>query len=231
MIDLGIDWNQVSSIITAIATAALAIFAYYSFKGMKDQMNLIYKQSIDMKRQADAMEVQANIMDGQTNFVRNQAYAMEKQSNLMLKNIEYDQLNKKYERINKEMTLLVAPLYSRRNDERIFKLKSHTDKFKGAGYNKFSESHYDFINFWESIEQNKYLNRSPEFQLALHNFLINILDYYTANENALGEERKRSLEELYSKTRKPQLIDQVEKRYVELSKEIRNIEGQLKILE
>jgi uncharacterized protein YoxC len=95
---LAIDWNQVSSVITAIATVGLAIYAYKSFKGVKDQMDLIYKQSADMKRQADSMEIQstliesqsnamvkqADIMDGQTNFVRDQSSAIQSQANTML---------------------------------------------------------------------------------------------------------------------------------------------------
>jgi hypothetical protein len=95
---LVIDWNQVSSAITAIATVGLAIYAYKSFKGVKDQMDLIEKQSTDMKRQADAMEIQsslirsqsdamerqADIMDRQTNFVRDQSLAMQKQASTML---------------------------------------------------------------------------------------------------------------------------------------------------
>ena len=70
---LAIDWNQVSGGITAIATVGLAIYAYKSFKGVKDQMEFMYKQSMDMKRQADAMEIQSAL-------IKNQSYAMVRQA-------------------------------------------------------------------------------------------------------------------------------------------------------
>lgn len=57
------DWNQITGIITAVATAGLAFFGYWSFKGLKDQMNSLHKQADAMKRQADAMEANPNLFE------------------------------------------------------------------------------------------------------------------------------------------------------------------------
>jgi hypothetical protein len=109
---LAIDWNQVSSIflgvITALATVALAYYAKRSFKGVKDQMDLIFKQSIDMKRQADAMEIQSKIM---------------------LENIEYNRLSKQHERLSKEMALLVGPLNARKKETKIFRMVDRSERY------------------------------------------------------------------------------------------------------
>jgi hypothetical protein len=242
-----IDWNQVSSLIVAIGTAALAIYAAFTFKGLKDQMKLLLEQATSMKRQADAMEKQSifikeesdamvkqtRTMDAQFDIIREesdtmkrQADAMDGQSRLMLENMEYDRLVKKYERVNKEMTKLIAPLYARRNETNLFWLQNLTEKFSGTGYDHDRE-HFYYVDFWESIEQNMYLNRSADFQLAFHNYLINIIDYIQAMDNDVDKKKKKDLKDLFFETRKPDLIREIEKRYFELSKELNDLESEL----
>lgn len=195
---MAIDLHQISraisaidysSAITTIATVVLAYYAHRSFKGFEDQMELIKKQSMDMKRQADAMEVQSNfikgqsdamarqadIMDGQTHFVRDQSAAMQNQANtmltqadamkaqsdamklqssLMIENMNYDRSVKNYERVSREMSLLVAPLYSRRKDPYIFSLTRRSQRVVPSGGWKSGEDIiFDFVSFWDSVEK------------------------------------------------------------------------------
>ena len=262
---MAIDWNQGSSIflgiITALATVALAYYAKKSFKGVKDQMDLMFKQSEDMKRQADAMEIQsalvrsqsdamlrqADALERQSSFVHDQSIAMksqamimksqsdsmEMQSNLMLENMEYDRLVKKYERVNREMVKLVGPLFERRNDNNIFSLKykrsariitSPTSRVPDPSPNPFI---YDFVSFWDSIEQNMYLNRSNKFQFLFNNYSANVRDFFQSAEGGVDEKRKQDLEDLFNITRKPEFISEIEKRHLELSNELKDIESEL----
>ena len=206
------DWNQAATIITAIGTAGLALFAFFSFKGLKEQMDLLNKQAVSMKRQADAMEGQ---------------------SSLMFENMEYDRLAKKYDRVNKEISFLIGPLYARRRDANIFSLK-----YKRSGRISLSPTSrvpnpdpdaliYDFVSFWDSIEQNMYLNRSSEFQFVFRNYFLNLTDYFQAVESGADAERKKNLEDLFNGTRKPEFIKEIEKRYSELSNELNDLGSEL----
>jgi hypothetical protein len=152
---------------------------------------------------------------------------MEKQSSLMLENMEYDRLSKKYDRVNKEMSQLIGPLYSKRKEANLFQLKKLIEKFEPAGANKYSEPHFYYVEFWESIEQNMYLNRSADFRLAYHNYLINITDYFQANDSGADNTRKKDRENLFYKIRRPDLIKEIEKRYSELSNELNELEREL----
>jgi hypothetical protein len=262
---LAIDWNQVSSAITAIATVGLAIYAYKSFKGVKDQMDLIFKQSIDMKRQADAMEIQstlirsqsdamarqADTMDSQTNFVRDQSSAiqnqartmleqavamkdqadtMEKQSSLMLENMEHDRLTKKYERINKEIASLVGPLYGRRKDLFIFSLKQRSQRIIGcSGFNNFNQPHYEFNSFWDAIDENFYLNRSIKLQEAIVTYNGNIDSYFELTKNPEKNMEAQDLATKFNNETRKQFINIIEERYAEITKELKEIEAELRI--
>jgi len=265
---LAIDWDQFSSTITAIATVGLAIYAYKSFSGVKDQMALIDKQSTDMKRQADAMEIQstliknqsdamirqADIMDGQTNFVRDQSSAiqnqaeimleqaaamksqsdsMKKQSNLIIENMEYDRLVKKYERVNREMSLLIGPLYSRRNDVNIFSLKhkrslrivlSPTSRVPDPSPDPLI---YDFVSFWDSIEQNMYLNTSSKFESTYRNYSLSKEDEIAKLERSSSEYKKADREDNFNKNEKLEFINEIKKRYLELSNDLKDMESEL----
>lgn len=89
-----------AAIATAIATSVLAYYNRETLKRVESQIDLIREQASSMKDQVSAME---------------------KQSSLMLENMEYDRLEKKYDRVNREISLLIGPLYSRRNDEMFFR--------------------------------------------------------------------------------------------------------------
>jgi hypothetical protein len=125
------------------------------------------------------------------------------------------------------MEELVAPLYSKRKEANLFQLKGLTDKFEAAVYGKHSEPHFYYLDFWESIEQNMYLNRSADFRLAYHNYLINITDYFQANASGADNKRKKDLEDLFYRTRKPDFIKEIEKRYLELSNELNDLESEI----
>ena len=126
------------------------------------------------------------------------------------------------------MALFVGPMYSRRNDASLFALKKHTEKMKSAGFNNYDKAHYDFVDFWESIEKNVYLNRSNDLQRAFGNFFSNIDAYFGANDRG-SQEDKTTLEGVFHKASKPHLIEQIEKRYNEIANELVGIEAELKI--
>jgi hypothetical protein len=52
---------------------------------------------------------------------------------------------------------------------------------------------FDFVSFWDSIEQNIYLNRSPEFDLVFRNYSLIVTDYFQTVESGADAERKRIL--------------------------------------
>lgn len=232
---LAFDWNQVSSAITAVATVGLAYYAYRSFKGVKDQMNLINKQSADMKRQADAIESQSNFvhdqsiaMQDQAATMKSQSDSMEKQSNLMLENMEYDRLVKKYERVSGEMVKLVGPLYARRKDANIFSLNKRSGRIFVSPTARVPDPNpnaliYDFVSFWDSIDQNMYLNRSRLFLDSFNNYNANINAYFESHEN-----EKENLRNMFNE-RKETFSRDIERRYAELGKELNEIEEELKI--
>jgi len=258
------DWNQVSSIflgvITAFATVALAYYANKSFKGVKDQMDLMFKQSVDMKRQADAMEVQssfiksqsdamirqADIMDGQTNFVRDQSIAMQNQastmldqaeamkcqskamvlqSNIMIEKMNYEWLVKNYERVSKEMTLFIGPLYSRRKDHNIFSLSRPSQRVvPGGAWQSGTDLTFDFVSFWDSIDQNLYLNRSDDLKEAFLNYSKTIEEYFGLSKQAGKNQEQSDMAKKFNNDIKPKLIKSIEKRYDEVSDELKKME-------
>ena len=200
---------------------------------MDEQSKFIRDQSGAMTSQAKTMEAQFDIIREESATMKRQADAMEGQSSLMVENMEYDRLVKKYERVNREMSLLIGPLYSRRSDINIFSLKykrsgriflSPTSRVPDPSPNALI---YDFVSFWDSIEQNMHLNGSYDFGFAFHNYSTNIIDYIQAKENRADEKRIKDLEELFLKTRKPDFIREIEKRYAELSTELKDMESEL----
>jgi hypothetical protein len=208
---LAIDWNQVSSIflgvITALATVALAYYAKRSFKGVKDQMDLIFKQSIDMKRQADAMEIQSKIM---------------------LENIEYNRLSKQHERLSTEMALLVGPLNARRKETKIFRMVDRSERYSHHAKEVLNAMHHDYITFWETIDKNLYLNQSSELRRALDNYYQAIYHNFYFLELNMQSEAKTN-EDIFQNHTVPFLIKKIEERYNQLDKEIEAIEDRLNI--
>jgi hypothetical protein len=204
-------------------------FIHEQANAMTRQADTLEGQSNLVREQATAMQSQANTMLEQADAMKKQAEILEKQSNIMLENIEYDRLIKKYERVNREMTQLIARLYSRRSDASLFQLQKHNEKFKAAGYNQFNEQHFYFVDFWESIEQNMYLNRSSDFQFDYHNYMVTIDGYFDANDRGESNDTKKKIEDIFYKSNKPNFIRAIEKRYTELSDELKEIESELKI--
>lgn len=228
-----------STLFLVIVTGILALVTWMYVREVKSQAGIINQQAGSMKDQSDAMTRQAKTMENQFDIIREesatmkrQADAMEGQSSLMLENMEYDRLVKKYERVNREMSLLIGPLYSRRNDPNIFSLKKRSGRISLAPTSRVPNPSpnaliYDFVSFWDLIEQNMYLNRSYEFQFIFHNYSVNITDYFQAVESNADAERKKDLEDLFQKTRKPEFIKEIEKRYSELSNELMDSESEI----
>lgn len=132
-----VDWIPVSSVITAIATVMLAIYAYRSFEGIKEQMKLLNKQAVAMTKQADTLE---------------------NQSTLMRESMEYDRLIRKYERLNKEFAELLGPLISKKDDYLVF--ESAGDY---GSDNPYKEKHKIF---WDTIKEKMYLaDKALDFEL------------------------------------------------------------------
>ena len=199
---------------------------------MENQFEIIRDESATMKRQADAMEKQSDTMLEQTCALKGQAEAMQKQLDIMLDNMEYDRLIKKYERVNKEMTLFIGLLYGRRNDPSIFSLRKLRPKVithsRGTVLN---QENYDFVSFWDSVEQNMFLNRSSEMKSALEKYKSNIWDYFELEGKPQNVERQTMLKNEFDVVNKPRLIEQIELRYNALIDELTEIEEKSKILE
>lgn len=216
-----------STVCLAIITGALVLVTWKYVREVKGQAIFLTEQVNSIKRQAETMDSQFQVIREESATMKRQADAMEGQSSLMFKNMEYDRLVKKYERVNKELEQLIAPLYSRRKETNLFQLQNFTDKFKASGYNKYSESHFYYVDFWESIERNMYLNRSPDFELSFRNYFMCIVDYFQVNDSSANNERKKELEDLFYKSKRPDFIGKIENRYSEISNELKDIENEL----
>jgi uncharacterized protein YoxC len=240
-----IDWSQLSSLIVAIGTVALAIYAGLTFRGLKSQMKLLLEQAASMKRQADAMDKQskfikdqsdamtrqAKTMEAQFDIIRDesatmkrQADAMEGQSNPMLENMEYNRLSKRHERLNKEMTLLVGPLYARRKEKNIFQMIDRSERYTFHAKDIVNLMHHDYITFWENIDQYLYLNQSSELRRALGNYYQAIYNNFYFRELKMQSEMERN-KEIFEKTTVPRLIEKIEERHQQLEKEIKDLEN------
>lgn len=201
-----------AAIITAIATSVLAYYNRETLKSVESQVDLIREQASAMKDQVGAME---------------------KQSSLMLENMEYDRVIKKYERVNMEMAQLVGPLFARRRDPNIFSLKvkrsgrifvSPTARVPDPNPDALI---YDFVSFWDSIDQNMYLNRSSILLKAIKDFSEKINKYHEFLSSGKEMEAKYELKG-FEESFKVYLIKVIEIRYDEITKEIAEIEEELK---
>lgn len=210
-------------------------------KTMEDQFGIIREESATMRRQADAMEgqsslirEQATILSDQASAMKKQADIMEQQSKAMLENIRYDHILKKYERANMEMSLLIGPLYARRNDPNIFSFNKRKERVKmiqKVRYAVIDESIMDFVSFWDSIDQNIYLNRSDYFEKSFRNYNSIIDEYFMLEGQNKQPSEISHLKESFDKELRPQLIKSIEERYVELSNEICSIRLELEAQE
>jgi hypothetical protein len=130
------------------------------------------------------------------------------------------------------MDALVGPLYGIINNIEYFDLKTLavTDRFEyiappQAGRDFiFNRRAYETISFWEKIRQNIYLDQSIDLTDCLNYFFIYLKDY---RENA---DKREVYASKFSKP-KSKLIAEIEKRYNSLSKEITELETELKALE
>jgi hypothetical protein len=210
---------------------------------MDGQSNLIRMQADAMTRQADTIERQsefvqeesrtmrdqAKVMFDQAEAMKEQAEIMKKQSSLMLENMEYDRLIKRHERVNKEISLFIGPLYARRKDHSIFSLKKSSQRVRIYRQTIVDQENYDYVSFWDSIEQNEYLNRSSRFKKALEHYKSKIAEHFELSEKTEIPEEKTKRQDCFYKIDRPKLIEEIEIRYNELNDELAGIENELKI--
>jgi 5-carboxymethyl-2-hydroxymuconate isomerase len=60
-----------------------------------------------------------------------------------------------------------------------------------------------------------------------NNYSANVRDFFQSAEGGVDEKRKQDLEDLFNRTRKPEFISEIEKRHLELSNELKDIESEL----
>lgn len=199
---------------------------------MESQFEIIREESATMTRQANAMEGQSRTMLEQASAMKKQADAMEDQSYLMLENMEYDRLVRKYERVSKEMSSLVGPLYGRRKDAHIFSLTKYSQKVvPRGGWQSGNDQIFDFMSFWDLVDQNIYLNRSSNLKDAYMEFIVAKDEYYELSAQVGKSGEAQALSDRFNKEIKIHLINLIEERYVELAGELRDIERELKVQE
>jgi hypothetical protein len=201
-----IDWSQISGLVVAIGTAALAIYAGLNFKGLKDQMKLLLEQAASMKRQADAMEGQTKFIRDQSDAMTRQAKTMEGQSNLMRANIEYDQLVRKYERLNRAMNKLVGPLFSKKDDYVIF--------ISGMNISPVPKEYKDF---WEYITKNIYL-ADKDLYSELHSYFMAVKMYIKSGTDGYGRHPQEATDLFIAE--KDKLLKRIELSYKNLKEEM-----------
>ncbi len=141
------------------------------------------------------------------------ANLVESQNQMMSENRDHGLLVKKYNRMLDEMNNLVAHLYASRNNQNIFapiKIISNVGTVNG----KVNPASYENYIFWENIEKNMYLNQSSELKDRLDEYL-NSLTY---------KSDPKKMQPIIEN-----LVETIERRHLELTKQILEIENDLKI--
>lgn len=72
-----------------------------------------------------------------------------------------------------------------------------------------------------------YLNRSISFGIAYHSYTKKVGEYFEKLENNSRENWKNDYQEYFNKNTKIDFINEIEKRYLELSNELTDIESEL----
>ncbi len=213
---------------------------------MKRQADAMEIQSNFIRNQSDAMVRQADIMDGQTDFVRDQSIAMQKQAStmieqasnikcqsdamglqsaIMIEKMNYEWLVKKHERVSREMSLFIGQLYSRRKDPHIFSLTKRSQRVvPGGGWRSENDLIFDFVSFWDLIDQNLYLNRSSDLKEAFLDYSKTVDEYFELSKQAGKNQEQSEMAKKFNEDIKPKLIRLIEKRYEEVSDELKGIE-------
>jgi hypothetical protein len=184
-----------------LVTGALVIVTWMYVREVKSQAATINQQAGSMKDQADAMKRQADAMDGQ--------------SSLMHENMEYDQLVRKYERLNRTMNGLVAPLFSKKDDDVIF--ITGVDTYPARK---------EYTEFWEYIKKNIYL-ADKDLYSELDNYFLAVKMYKNSGTNVYGS-HPQDASNLFM-AEKDKIIKQIELSHNDLKEEMRQTELELKI--
>lgn len=197
-------------------------------------ISFVKNQSEALTRQAKTMESQFEIIREESATMKRQADAMEGQSSLMLENIKYDRLVKRYERVNREMARLVGPLFARRKDPNIFSLKLRSRRIIVSPTSRVPDPNpdaeiYDFVSFWDSIDQNMYLNNSSKLQEAFMIYNAELVKYFELKRQPLKEAESTKQMLKFDKETKNDLIIAIENRYAEIIEELKDLEKELKI--
>ena len=122
-----------------------------------------------------------------------------KQAVVMHKNMENDRIIRKYDQLREEMNKLIGPLYGKRH------------LIKNAYPASTAKWYTEYWIFWPEIKQNIYLSRSDDLTSALMNYFDKV---------AVFSEDKLDKDQTAVEKSKKRLIEQIETRYDELSKEI-----------
>jgi hypothetical protein len=163
---------------------------------------------------------QATDMRDQANAMKSQAETMEKQSRLMIENIEHDRLIRKYERLNKEITELVAPLLSKKDEYLIF--GSAGDY--GSSNLDANEKHKVF---WDNVKEKMYLADNA-LASELHNYFLAMETFKNSGYTNAYAERSEDAKNAF-KAEKDKLIRQIEISYADLLQNLHRTETELKI--
>jgi len=142
------------------------------------------------------------------------ASLVREQNQMMDKNRTHDFQVKKYNRMLDEMKYLIAPLYTSRRNPNIFapiKIISNVGTVDG----KIHRPSYENYIFWENIEKNIYLNQSIE--------LKDCIDKYLNSLTIKSDPQK--MQPIID-----ELVNAIEHRYLELSKQVQEIENDLNII-
>jgi hypothetical protein len=123
------------------------------------------------------------------------------------------------------MSLLIGPLFARRKDNHIFSWDKATQRAieKHGGVDQIN---YDFVTFWDTVNQHMYLNQSANLRETYKNFNEDKIAY---NDETNPREEKDKIGDRFQRETRPAFIKAIEDRYQKITTHLQNIENRLKI--
>lgn len=144
---------------------------------------------------------------------RQQANAMDIQNRMTLDGLRLDRLAKQRERLDREMTKIVGPIHSRKDEKLLF------DPYTAS--NSRIQDRIGYIPFWQGIEENMHLIPRTD-RKYLDNFIYIRKFYYEVQDKTSSEEAKNQFDK-----HKGALIDIMDLRYNQLIEEIQRLDREL----
>jgi len=148
---------------------------------------------------------------------KKQSKIMGEQTSAMDNQLKHDRLVKRHNRLLDEMNDFVGILYGRRYDKQIFSFEKIEEIYKGTPYvpeNQMMQIKKQYAEFWDKISRYQYLNQSSELGEML-------VEYWKVTDKEEPAD--------YPGTRE-RIRKIIERRYNELSDEIKSVEKELKLL-